>query len=128
MSSLLSSLPLSQLTSLPPRDLSSCLDTLVCQTGQVVFNSAPSLISPAAWLLSTLWPPQLHSKIDIFKSSAGAGVRCSELYKCKVKRVEKLFHSIVKLESKKLAGRLRERVGNNNGKYSWADLIKAVFT
>jgi len=113
------------------KDVDQCLDKFICDTGVMVSRHAPSLVGPASWLLEKIWPGPLHHKIDTFTKVANLKGRaqdtiCLTNFKCKVKKLENLFHKLVVEQTHKLHGKLVRRI--KPGEVSPTSIIKALLS
>ncbi len=152
MDDIMSQIP-ADFASLPWKHVDQCMDKFICDTGMMVSRVAPSMATPAAWLLGKLWPEPLQSKVETFRKvtemmkqkqygyfpnpnsfyysynthpSKHANGVCNLNYKCRVKKLENLFHNLVIQQTEKLKGKLIERIPP--GDMSAAAIFRALLT
>lgn len=153
MDDIMSQIP-ADFASLRWKDVDQCMDKFICDTGMMVSRVAPSMATPAAWLLGKLWPEPLQSKVETFrkvtemmKHSKKTGYFspansfyssynlhpakhsngiCNVNYKCRVKKLENLFHNLVVQQTEKLKGKLIERIPP--GEINAANIFRALLT
>lgn len=92
-----------------------CLDKFVCDTGSMVSRVAPGMVDPAAWLLERIWPEGLQPKVQTFRrvgklSPMKREMYCGSKFKCRVKKLENLFHHLVVEQTGKLKEKLEQRL------------------
>lgn len=155
MDDIMSQIP-SDFASLRWKEVDQCMDKFICDTGIMVSHVAPSMATPAAWLLGKLWPEPLQSKVETFRKvtemmrhtkksgyfQAGANSfyssydqypskqpssnLCTVNYKCRVKKLENLFQSLVVQQTEKLKTKLMERIPP--GEMSASAVFRALLT
>jgi len=102
-------------SSLEWRDVDACMDKFVCDTGAMVSRVAPQMIDPAAWLLEKIWPDGLQPKVVTFRRAGKLNPikrdsYCQHKFKCRVKKLEDLFHTLVVDQTGKLKQKLQSRL------------------
>jgi hypothetical protein len=113
------------------RDVDGCMDKFVCDTGAMVSRVAPQMIDPAAWLLEKIWPDGLQAKVHTFRragkiSPMKRDTFCHHKYKCRVKKLENLFHSLVVEQTGKLKQKLQSRLRPDE--ISPANVLRVLLT
>lgn len=97
----------------------------------MVSRVAPSMVDPAAWMLEKIWPDGLQSKVLTFRRVGKLAPMkresfCHSKFKCRVKKLENLFHNLVVEQTGKLKFKLQQRLRPDE--ISPANVLRALLS